>query len=92
MRVIVTLDVPPIPAGRTLSEAELEARRRAITARKESLRVRMASYSCRFSESPEWSPVVVAELDAVALQVLRESPEVVSVTEDRPLRPSGPER
>ena len=82
VRVIVTLDIPDLPEGQAPTEAELEARRRAIAEQTKSLFARMAAYKITVARTYGLIPVVTLEVDGEALRVLRQAKEVVSISED----------
>ena len=88
VRVIATLDVAPLPAGREPDPGELATHKRAIEKRRKALETRLAGYDCHFEPGPSYTPIAVLEVDSAALRALREAPEVVAVEEDRHEAPS----
>lgn len=87
VRVIVGLPVEFQPEG-YLSESRQIAQRDSIRQAQDVLLARLAPFAVQNVYRLEFIPFIIFAADAAALETMKNAPEVVSITEDLPLKQS----
>ncbi len=87
-RVIVKLAVPAAPEGLLPGTAAVASQRSNIATTRSSVIAALPQHGWRTTAEFKTIPYVALEVDAAALQALRQSPLVADVQEDRPHSPT----
>jgi hypothetical protein len=91
VRIVVTLRMDFQAEGNLPNSQAVQVQRQSIAALQNAVLERLAPYGVSSLRRYKYIPSLAMEVDAQALKVLIEAPEVASIAEDIAVPPLGPE-